>query len=166
MSHPYINIDLSTHIAPSPTPNTSKIKPIAARNDRNTLSSPCACPMAAFSGFYESPGPPPSGDARGIVPPHHDGHWNGHQSGCILHLCIVCCRPGGRLGDMEWVVAQWRHPVASGVALDMLHWVMLHVSLQKPPHGHWNGVQRRHICLSLSIFCMTLLIAKDHVMVH
>ncbi len=26
--------------------------------------------MAVFSGFYESPGPPPLGDARGIVPPH------------------------------------------------------------------------------------------------
>ena len=39
--------------------------------------------MAVFSGLYESPGPPPSGDARGIVPPHRDGHRNGHQSGYI-----------------------------------------------------------------------------------
>ena len=31
---------------------------------------------------------------------------------------------------MEQVVAQWQHPVASGVALDMLHQAMLHVSLQ------------------------------------
>jgi len=45
-----------------------------------------ACPMAAFSGFYESHEPPPSGDACGIVPPHHDGHRNGQQSGYILHL--------------------------------------------------------------------------------
>ena len=40
-------------------------------------------PMAVFSGFYESPGLPPSGDARGIVPPHHNDRrngWNGHQS--------------------------------------------------------------------------------------
>ena len=87
--------------------------------------------MAAFSGFYESPGPPPSGDARGIVTPHRDGHQNGHQSRYILHLCIVSCRPGGRRGDTERVVAQWRHPVASGVALDMLHWVMPHVSRQR-----------------------------------
>jgi hypothetical protein len=29
--------------------------------------------MAVFSGLYESPGPPPSGDARGIVPLHCDG---------------------------------------------------------------------------------------------
>ena len=80
--------------------------------------------MVAFSGFYESPGPPPSSDVRGIVPPHRDGHQNGHQSRYILHLCIVSCRPGGRRGDTERVVAQWRHPVASGVALDMLHWAM------------------------------------------
>jgi hypothetical protein len=27
-----------------------------------------ACPMAVFSGFYESPGPPLSGDLQGIIP--------------------------------------------------------------------------------------------------
>jgi hypothetical protein len=27
--------------------------------------------------FYESPGPPSSGDARGISPSHHQGHRNG-----------------------------------------------------------------------------------------
>jgi hypothetical protein len=34
---------------------------------------------------------------------------------------LVCCCPGGCWGDTKQVVAQWRHPVASGVALDMLH---------------------------------------------
>ena len=87
--------------------------------------------MAVFSGLYESPGPPPSGDARGIVPPHRDGHRNGHQSGYIIHRCFVCCRPGGRQGDTERVVARWRRPVASGVALDMMHRGMSHVSLQR-----------------------------------
>ena len=29
-----------------------------------------ARPMAALIGFYESHEPPPSGDARGLVPPH------------------------------------------------------------------------------------------------
>ena len=87
--------------------------------------------MAVFSGLYESPGPPPSGDARGIVPPHRDGHRNGHQSGYIIHRCFVCCRPGGRQGDMERVVARWRRPVASSVALDMLHRAMPHLLLQR-----------------------------------
>ena len=41
--------------------------------------------MAAFSGFYESHKPPPSGDACGIVPPRRDGHQNGLQRGYILH---------------------------------------------------------------------------------
>ena len=83
--------------------------------------------MVAFSGFYESHKAPPSGDARGIVPPHRDGHRNGQQSGCILHLRFVCCCPGGRRGNKEQVAAQWRRPVASGKALFMLHWAMQHV---------------------------------------
>jgi hypothetical protein len=33
-----------------------------------------ARPMAVFSGFYESPGPPPLGDVRGKVLPHRDDH--------------------------------------------------------------------------------------------
>ena len=84
--------------------------------------------MAVFSGLYESPGPPPLGDARGIVPPHRDDHRNGHQSGYIILCCFVCSRPGGRQGDTERVVARWRRPVASGVALDMLHRAMRSVS--------------------------------------
>ena len=65
-----------------------------------------ACPMAVFSGFYESPEPPPLGDAHGIVPSHRPGHQNGQQSGHILHRCFVCCHPGGRRGNTEQVVAQ------------------------------------------------------------
>jgi len=82
-----------------------------------------ARPMVVLSGFYESPGPPPSGDARGIG----DDHRNGHQSWHTIHCCFVCCCPGGRRGDTERVVARWRHPVASGVVMDMLHQMMPHV---------------------------------------
>jgi len=84
--------------------------------------------MAVFSGLYESSGPPPSGDARGIVPPHRDHHRNGHQSGYILHYRCVDCRPGGHRGDTEQVVARWRRSVASGESLVMLHRVMRSVS--------------------------------------
>jgi len=35
--------------------------------------------MAAFSGFYKSPGPPPLVDARGIAPLHYHCHRNGPQ---------------------------------------------------------------------------------------
>ncbi len=44
--------------------------------------------------------------------------------GTFFHRCFVCCCPGGCWGNTEQVVAQWRHPVASRVALDMLHWAM------------------------------------------
>ncbi len=86
--------------------------------------------MAVFSGFYESPGPPPSGDVCSIVPSHRNGHQNGHQSGYISHRCFVCRRPGGRRGNTEQVVTRWWRPVASSVALDMLHQAMPHVLLQ------------------------------------
>ncbi len=80
--------------------------------------------MVAFSGFCESHEPPPLGDARGIVPPHRHGHPNGQQSGYMLHCCFICCRPGGRRGNTERVVAEWRCPVASSEALVILHQVM------------------------------------------
>jgi hypothetical protein len=44
--------------------------------------------------------------------------------GVFVHHCLFACCPGGCWGNTEQVVAQWRHPVASGVALDMLHWAM------------------------------------------
>ncbi len=87
--------------------------------------------MAVFSGLYESPRHPPSGDARGIVPPHRNDHQNGHQSGYILHYRYFYCPPCGRQGDTERVVAQWRRSVASGEALVMLHWAMRSVP-------HWR----------------------------
>jgi hypothetical protein len=31
---------------------------------------------------------------------------------------------GGRCGDAMRALAQWRHPVASSEALDVLHWVI------------------------------------------
>ena len=42
--------------------------------------------MTAFSDFYESHEPPPSGGACSIVPAHCDGRQNGQQSGHIFHL--------------------------------------------------------------------------------
>ncbi len=42
----------------------------------------------------------------------------------FCHCYFVCCCLGGCRGITEQVVAQWRRPVASGVALDMLHQAM------------------------------------------
>ena len=86
-----------------------------------------AYPMAVFNESHE---PPPLGDVRGIVPAHRHGHQNCQQSGHIVHLCFVYCRPGSRRGDTEPVVARWQRPVASGVAMDMLHREMPHLPLQ------------------------------------
>ncbi len=44
--------------------------------------------------------------------------------GVFVDCCLFACCPGGCWGNTEQVVAQCRRPVASGVALDMLHWVM------------------------------------------
>jgi hypothetical protein len=44
--------------------------------------------------------------------------------GVFVDCCLFACCPGGRWGHTEQVVARWRHPVASEVALDMPHWAM------------------------------------------
>ncbi len=41
--------------------------------------------------------------------------------------CLFACCPGVCWGNTEQVVARWRHPVASSVALDMLHQAMLSI---------------------------------------
>jgi len=101
--------------------------------------------MVVSSGFYESHKPPPLGDACGIALPHRAGHRNGQQSGYILHYHCVDCHPGGRRGDTERVVTQWRHPVASCEALVMLHWVMRSVS-------HWRTTMAIEIALDGGAF--------------
>jgi hypothetical protein len=50
--------------------------------------------------------------------------------GVFVDCCLVACCFGGRWGDTERVVARWQCPVASEVALDMLHWVMPSVLLR------------------------------------
>jgi hypothetical protein len=44
--------------------------------------------------------------------------------GVLFDCRFVDCRPGGRRGDTERVVARWRLPGASSVALDLLHQAM------------------------------------------
>jgi hypothetical protein len=47
----------------------------------------------------------------------------------FVDCCLFACCPGSRWGDTEQVVARCGHTVASGVALDMLHWAMPSVLL-------------------------------------
>jgi hypothetical protein len=51
--------------------------------------------------------------------------------GTFFCHCFVCCCPGSSWVDMEQIVARWRRPVASGVALDMPHRAMTSVSLRR-----------------------------------
>ena len=51
--------------------------------------------------------------------------------GVFVDCCLFACCPGGRWGDTEQVVTQFRRPVASGVALDMPHRVMPSVLLRR-----------------------------------
>jgi hypothetical protein len=50
--------------------------------------------------------------------------------GVFVDCCLFACCPGGRWGNREQVVTRCHHPVASGVALDMPHWVMPSALLQ------------------------------------
>ncbi len=50
-------------------------------------------------------------------------------AGVFNDCCLYACCPGGRWGDTERVVTRCQHPVASGVALEMLHRVMPSVLL-------------------------------------
>ncbi len=50
--------------------------------------------------------------------------------GAFVDCCLFACCPGGRWGNTERVVARCWHPVASRVALDMLHWAMPSVLLR------------------------------------
>ena len=51
--------------------------------------------------------------------------------GVFVDCCLFACCPGGRWGDTKQVVAQWRLPGASSVALDLLHRAMPRSSLQR-----------------------------------
>jgi hypothetical protein len=54
--------------------------------------------------------------------------------GVFVDCCLFVSCPGGPWGNTEQIVAQCRHPVASGVALDMPHRAMPSVSLR---HASW-----------------------------
>ncbi len=49
----------------------------------------------------------------------------------FVDCCLFFCCPGGRWGNTELVVAQYRHPGASSVALDLLNRGMPRALLQR-----------------------------------
>ncbi len=103
-------------------------------------------PMAASSGFYQSPGPPPLGDARSIVPAHHPSHQNDQQSWCIFSSLFCLLLPWWPPG---WYGASSCPMVAPrGFQCSPGHAALGNMSSIAPthPHGHQNGLQQRCIC--------------------
>ena len=68
-----------------------------ASSGRNT------CLMAASSGFYQSPGPPPSGNACDIVLAHRRGHQIGQQCRSffvvVVLFAVALAAAGGIRGE-------------------------------------------------------------------
>ncbi len=69
--------------------------------------------------------------------------------GVFVDCCLFACCPGGRWGNTEWVVARCRRPVASGVALDMMHQAMpsvwlWHTAMAIKTAGGWDAFVCRH----------------------
>jgi len=79
----------------------------------------CPMLMSASNGFSQSHGPPPSGDAGIIGPPHGNGHQNDQQSGCIFSSLFYSLS--------SWLPMGQNSHVASDDALRIA---------SKHPHGH------------------------------
>jgi hypothetical protein len=67
---------------------------------------------------------------------------------------------------MEQVVARWRRPVASRVALGHAASGDAACIASTPRHGHKNEQRWRCICLSQPPFLLGVIVAKNHVMAH
>ncbi len=146
-------------------------------DDENHWEKPVlACPIDGYRSkclpdggiqwLLVSPGPPPLGDARGIVPPHCNGHRNVPQSRCIYSsLCVWLSswHPREQYGASKRPMVAFSgfrygpgHPPSGNAT-----WI---ASL--PPHGHWNGLQWGCIRSLPLPFLLSIIVAKDHVMVH
>jgi hypothetical protein len=110
--------------------------------------------------------PPPSGDVCGIlVLPHRNGHQKGQQRGtfCIIVFLLCPWRPSGQYRANSCLMA-----ASSGFRRSPGHAASGDTTCfaSTPPHDYRNGLQRRNIRSLPRIFSLTLLVAKDHVMVH
>jgi hypothetical protein len=86
--------------------------------------------------------------------------------GVFIHRCVVDCRPGIHESNTEQVVAQWRRPVASDMAMDIPHWVMLHELLQCLCMAIEMASDGGAFVCCCHLFLLSVIIAKDHVIVH
>ncbi len=87
--------------------------------------------MVVFSGILESPKPSPSGNVCITYQRIAMAINLATFLESFVDCCLFACCPGGRWGNTEQVVARCWRPVASRVALDMLHQAMPSVLLRR-----------------------------------
>jgi hypothetical protein len=80
--------------------------------------------------------------------------------GVLFHCCFICCCPGGHWGNTEQVVARWRRPEASGIAQDMLHWVM-HFLLHRHTAMAIEMAGRQGALFPTIDLCLNINVAKE-----
>ena len=88
------------------------------------------------------------------------------ECGTFFNCCFVCCHPGSRRGNTKWILAQWSCPGASGIAMDMPHWVLYVAS-------HCASARLLKWVPTEVLFCCIIYfgindnsVTNDHVMVH
>jgi hypothetical protein len=166
MSYPYFYLGPTCQLEPFFTMKSKKQLAWACLIDAIGAS---ACPMAVFSGFYESPVPPPLGDEGSIVPLHCNGHRYGHQSGYIFNYIVVCLllpwRPLRRYGFSSCPMPM---AASSGFRCSPGHAALGDAPCitSMPLHGHRNDQQQRCIRSLPPPFSLGVIVAKDRVMVH
>ncbi len=110
------------------------------------------CLMMAYSGFYQSPVPPPLGNACSIVPAHHRGHQNGQQIWSIFLSSFCLLLPWRSLG--RYGVSSCLMAASNGFRGSPGHAALGDAVCITPAHhhGHWNGQWQRCTCSSLLPF--------------
>jgi hypothetical protein len=73
--------------------------------------------------------------------------------GVFVDCCLFACCPGGRWGNTDQVVARWRLPGSSSVALDLLHRAMPRSLLQR-------------ICIAIKMACNGGTFVRHHGFYH
>jgi hypothetical protein len=121
--------------------------------------------MAAFSDFYESHEPHPSGDARGITgaPPRPSKRPEKWVHFTLLICLLLPWRPPGQYGASSHLMA-----ASSGFRCNPGHAALgdaLRITSMRLC-GHPCGPRRRYICSSPLPFLLGVILANDHVMVH
>jgi hypothetical protein len=107
----------------------------AVLHHRTAMAIEMACDGGTF--FWWSPGPPPSGNERGIAPSHHHGYRNGLQWRCF------------------------RSPWTSSIG----QWTR-YCTIAPPWLSKWPAIEVLSFVVATSFVLSNVAKRKDHVMVH